>query len=144
MCVSEFILQDVIWLSFSLAVISLPPPLERLKLYLFKWRLIKYWLHNGAVGCEVPRASRICTPFHQLMLCFVSSLYLYPSNTMLLCSPWSVMAPVLRFDVSLLLLLVLLLLLLCQTGVAVSEAQRWTWGVGVLAARGPRWRGSLA
>lgn len=54
------------------------------------------------------------------------------------------MAPVLRFDVSLLLLLVLLLLLLCQTGVAVSEAQRWTWGVGVLAARGPRWRGSLA
>lgn len=50
------------------------------------------------------------------------------------------MAPVLRFDVRLLLMLVLL----SQAGVAVSQAHRWTLGVGVLTARGPRWRGSLA
>lgn len=49
------------------------------------------------------------------------------------------MAPVLRLDVSLLLLLLLLvLLLLTQAGVAVSEAQGRTWGVGVLTVRGPR------
>lgn len=48
------------------------------------------------------------------------------------------MAPVLRLDVSLLLLLLVLLLLLTQAGVVVSEAQGWTWGVGVLTVRGPR------
>lgn len=66
-------------------------------------------------------------------------MYLYPSNSEVLCSPWGVVAPVLRLDVSLLLLLlVLVLLLLTQAGVVVSEAQGWTWGVGVLTVRGPR------
>lgn len=58
---------------------------------------------------------------------------------MVFCSPWSVVAPVFRLGVSL-----LLLLLLSQAGVVVSEAQGWTWGVGVLTVRGPRQRGSLA
>lgn len=77
--------------------------------------------------------------------CYISSfLCLHPSTGEVLCSPWSVVAPVLRLDVSLLLLLLLLvlllvlLLLLTQAGVVVSEAQGWTWGVGVLTVRGPR------
>lgn len=53
-----------------------------------------------------------------------------------MCSPGSVVAPVLRLDVGLLLLLVLLLLL-TQAGVVVSEAQGRTWWVGVLTVRGP-------
>lgn len=55
------------------------------------------------------------------------------------------MAPVLWLDVSLLLLwLLVVLLLLTKAGVVVSEAQGWTWGVGVLTVRGPGQRGSLA
>lgn len=55
-----------------------------------------------------------------------------------LCSPRSVVAPVLRLDVGLLLWRLLLVLrLLTQAGIAVSEAQGWTWGVSILAVRGP-------
>lgn len=53
-------------------------------------------------------------------------------------SPGSVVAPVLRLDLGLLLLVWMLVLLLrSQAGVAVSEAQGRTWGVGVLTVWGP-------
>lgn len=58
-------------LSLSLSVISLPPPLEELVLYLYKWSLIKYWLHewpvvgcvSGFVACFKMTYSLICCKF---------------------------------------------------------------------------------
>lgn len=51
LCASGFFLQDVIWLSPS-ACYQSPSPLDQPMLYLYKWSLIKCWLHNEpVVGC---------------------------------------------------------------------------------------------